>query len=185
MINRKFRSVGWCAAVAVAALGGYLVSHRVAAERGDLEDVEGEIDRARAEILQLSTELGTRGRLSQLERWNRDVFALSAPGSRQYFEGAFDLVAHYGDERPAFVTPPQVLQASAPAPAREDAPVEMVEAAAPPAAREADVPRLQRATYVVPASDARAPRVERVAFLDAALAGEIAERADVEAAPAE
>lgn len=182
MINRKFRSVGWCAAVAATALVGYLVSHRVAAERGDLEDVEGEIERARAEILQLSTELGTRGRHSQLERWNRDVFALAAPGSAQYFDGAFDLVAHYGDdERPAFAAPPAIRQVSAPAETDEEEKVE----AEPPAPRESVAPRLQHATYVVPDEPERTARVERVAFLDEALAGEIAAQADEEAAPAE
>ena len=49
MRSRSFRSVGWVATVAGAALGCYLVSLRVASERAALEDVETEIVMAQRE----------------------------------------------------------------------------------------------------------------------------------------
>ncbi|MEA3060612.1 MAG: hypothetical protein QOJ94_393, partial [Sphingomonadales bacterium] len=62
----------------------YMVSLRVATERADLARVEGQILAARGEIRSLQTELGTRGRMTQLEDWNSNVLALSAPNSAQF-----------------------------------------------------------------------------------------------------
>ena len=58
------------ASCAGAALGCYLVSLRVASERSQLEDVEYRIVLAQRDMRVLQTEIGTRGRLDQLERWN-------------------------------------------------------------------------------------------------------------------
>jgi hypothetical protein len=74
----------WVAAVGGAALGCYMVSLRVATERADLARVEGQILATRGEIRSLQTELGTRGRMTQLEDWNSNVLALSAPSSAQF-----------------------------------------------------------------------------------------------------
>ena len=41
-----------------------------------------------------TTELGTRGRMRQLERWNSDVLALSAPGAAQYLAGSVELASY-------------------------------------------------------------------------------------------
>jgi hypothetical protein len=84
MIARGFKSVIWVAAVGGAALGCYMVSLRVATERADLARVEGQILAAKGEIRSLQTELGTRGRMTQLEDWNSNVLALSAPSSAQF-----------------------------------------------------------------------------------------------------
>jgi hypothetical protein len=84
MIARGFKSVIWVAAVGGAALGCYMVSLRVATERADLARVEGQILAAKGEIRSLQTELGTRGRMTQLEDWNSNVLALSAPSSEQF-----------------------------------------------------------------------------------------------------
>ena len=87
MSGRSFRSVGWVATIASAALGCYLVSLRVASERAALEDVETEIVLAQRDIRLLQTEIGTRGRLAQLERWNVRFIRLSAPSADQFVDG--------------------------------------------------------------------------------------------------
>ena len=86
MIAQGFKPVGWVAAVAGAALGCYMLSLNVAAERAELAKVERGIIAAKQEIRTLQTELGTRGRLQQLEHWNAEVLALSAPKSSQFLE---------------------------------------------------------------------------------------------------
>lgn len=91
MMARGFRSVGWVAAVGGAALACYMLSLQVATERAELAGVEARIIAAKQEIRSLQTELGTRGRLSQLERWNADVLALSAPASGQFLKNEFTL----------------------------------------------------------------------------------------------
>ncbi len=91
MSSRSFRSVFMVASCAGAALGCYLVSLRVASERASLEDVETKIVLAQRDMRLLQTEIGTRGRLSQLERWNAGAFALSAPTADQFLKGGFEL----------------------------------------------------------------------------------------------
>jgi hypothetical protein len=84
MIARGFKPVGWVAAVGGAALGCYMLSLQVAAARADVTHLDRQIVQAEQQIRSLQTELGTRGRLQQLEAWNDDVLALSAPTSGQY-----------------------------------------------------------------------------------------------------
>jgi hypothetical protein len=84
MIGRSFKSVLWVATVGGAALGCYMVSLKVATERADLVKVERQIVSAQRDIRSLQTELGTRGRLAQLEDWNANVLALSAPAANQF-----------------------------------------------------------------------------------------------------
>ena len=89
--GRSFRSLFMVASCATAALGCYLVSLRVASERAALEDVETRIVLAQRDMRVLQTEIGTRGRLAQLERWNVKVLALSAPSADQFLRGSFEL----------------------------------------------------------------------------------------------
>lgn len=91
MIARGFKSVGWVAGVGAAALGCYLLSLQVATERADLARVERQIIATKQQIRSLQTELGTRGRLTQLEQWNQDVLALAAPASGQFLQDEFTL----------------------------------------------------------------------------------------------
>ncbi len=84
MITQRFRPVGWVASVAVAATMLYLISLQVASERGRLEAIDKKISSTKREIRQLQTEMGTRASLRQLERWNGEVLALSAPGAGQF-----------------------------------------------------------------------------------------------------
>ena len=93
MSARSFRSVFMVASCAGAALGCYLVSLRVASERAALQEVETRIVMAQRDIRLLETEIGTRGRLAQLERWNVKVLALSAPAADQFVEGGFALAS--------------------------------------------------------------------------------------------
>jgi hypothetical protein len=115
MSSRSFRSVFMVASCAGAALGCYLVSLRVASERAALEDVETHIVFAQRDLRVLQTEIGTRGRLSQLERWNASAFALSAPAADQFLKGGFELARLAQPERKVDFQAPVVL-ASAPAP---------------------------------------------------------------------
>ncbi len=114
MSVRSFRSVFMVGGVAAAALSCYLVSLRVASERAALESVETEIVLAQRDIRLLQTEIGTRGRLAQLERWNVKVLALSAPSVDQFIPDSFQLARLVTPERVPAVEAP-VVYASAPA----------------------------------------------------------------------
>jgi hypothetical protein len=125
MIARGFKPVGWVAAVGGAALGCYMLSLNVAAERAELTKIERQIVAAKQDIRALQTELGTRGRLAQLEQWNAEVLALSAPASRQFLQSEFTLASFTApqpsvDERAAKVRMASA-EAAAPRPVPEAA----------------------------------------------------------------
>lgn len=115
MSARNFGSLFMVASCAGAALGCYLVSLRVASERAQLEDVETKIVVAERDMRVIQTEIGTRGRLSQLERWNAGAFALSAPAADQFVKGGFELARLAQPQQKVDFKAPVVL-ASAPAP---------------------------------------------------------------------
>ena len=171
-ITRKFRSVGWVAAVSSAALACYLVSYRVSAERSALEDVEREIAQARDDIHELNTEFETRSRMSQLEHWNRRDFVLAAPTAEQVLDGEVELAALFDPDRPSQPIQYASLdlgQTSEAAPQSEPFDV--------PDPDGLDMPRIQQATYLVPQDIEQRARAERIAFLDDQLRGEIAVQA--------
>ena len=185
-ITHKFRSVGWVAAVSAAALSFYLISYRVSAERGALEDVETDIAQARDDILTLNTEFETRARMSQIERWNRRDFVLAAPTPGQVLDGEFEL-ASLLDGRPMPDSRPIRLASAGDI---ESAPqgregrgfakpdVELVQADLQLAqADAAEVPHVRPATYLVPAALERRAQAEQVDFMDDRVRGEIAFRA--------
>lgn len=117
MSARSFRSVFMVASCAGAALGCYLVSLRVASERAALQEVETRIVMAERDIRLLETEIGTRGRLAQLERWNVKVLALSAPTADQFLDGGFALASLVRPQPKIELEAPVVLaSASADAP---------------------------------------------------------------------
>jgi len=122
MSTQSFKSVFMVASCAGAALGCYLVSLRVASERSALEGVETKIVMAQRDIRLLQTEIGTRGRLAQLERWNAGAFSLSAPSAGQFLNGGYELAKLTQPERHVDVEAP-VLLASAPAPERALPPI--------------------------------------------------------------
>src|SRR5688500_13096905 len=112
MIARGFRSVVWVAAVGGAALGCYMLSLQVATERADLAKVERQIIATKQQIRALHTELGTRGRLAQLEQWNADVLALSAPTSAQFL-GDEVMLARFDRNAPSIEERAAIRMASA------------------------------------------------------------------------
>ena len=139
MSARSFGSLFMVASCAGAALGCYLVSLRVASERAALEDVETRIVLAQRDMRMIQTEIGTRGRLSQLERWNAGSFSLSAPAANQFLEGSFQLAQMVQPQHQVDFQAPVVL-AAAPAPekpARSEASTD--ETGAPRATPERDV----------------------------------------------
>ncbi len=114
MSAKGFGSLMMASSVAAAALGCYLVSLKVASERAKLEAVETQIVLAERDIRVLETEIGTRGRLAQLERWNANFIRLSAPSADQILEGGFQLATLIKPPSKNSVDAPVVL-ASAPA----------------------------------------------------------------------
>lgn len=173
MIASRFRSVGWVGCVAVAALGCYLVSQRVASERASVEALDRRILLTKIEIRKLQTELGTRSRLPVLERWNSDVLALSAPSASQYLHGEVQLASF---QAPAAVDSP-IRQAAATVDERVDieSPVRTVAMTTPapvapvtpaPARPAVEQPMLRHANYVKPAEGSFEAGPRRVSLLD-------------------
>ena len=158
MIARGFKPVAWVGGVGAAALCCYMLSLQVAAERAELASLERRIVATQQSIRSLQTELGTRGRLSQLEQWNSEVLALSAPVADQFLESNVSL-ARFDVQGDALDNRTQVRMASAEAaPTRSApaarAPVRNAAAEAPTTAPQAMV---RRASLEVPASTAAAP----------------------------
>jgi hypothetical protein len=118
MIMSRFRSMGLAAGAAASVLSCYMVSLRVARERGEVQRIEQQIADAHRDIRDLKTELGTRGRMRQLERWNSDVLALSAPGAAQYLNGTVELASYQPVTVEATPTTAAVAVAAAAAPAK-------------------------------------------------------------------
>ena len=112
MSGRSFKSFVMVASCAGAALSCYLVSLRVASERAALEDVETRIVLAQRDLRVLQTEIGTRGRLAQLERWNASVLALSAPRHDQFLKGGFELARLARPDKQVDFEAPVVLAAA-------------------------------------------------------------------------
>jgi hypothetical protein len=112
MSVRSFHSVYMAGTVAAAALGCYLVSLRVASERASLESVETSIVDTQRDIRMLQTEIGTRGRLGQLEQWNASALDLSAPNANQFVKDGFQLATLIKPEAKPVEAP--VVLASAP-----------------------------------------------------------------------
>jgi hypothetical protein len=151
----------WVAAVGGAALGCYMLSLQVATERADLAKVERRIISAKQQIRSLQTELGTRGRLSQLEQWNQDVLALSAPATGQFLQNEV-LLARFDVNQPTIADNAEVRMASmethdtgpAAAAPTEAGPKLAVEEKAPATVQPAIV---HRAGYVTSAPEAASP----------------------------
>lgn len=161
MMVPGFKPVGWIAAVAGSAIGCYMLSLNVASERAELLRIEQEIIATKQDIRSLQTELGTRGRLAQLEQWNAEVLALSAPTTPQFLENEVKL-ARFDQVAPTLEERAEVRMASADvaaAPAKKiEAPV--LKAVAPEADAPARNPLLLQASLAVPA-----PRVQKSSAL--------------------
>jgi hypothetical protein len=152
MSVRSFHSVFMASAVAGAALGCYLVSLRVASERAALEDVEAQIVHTQSDIRLLETEVGTRARLTQLERWNLRALSLSAPTAGQILGDKFQLARLVRPDPKLEVEAP-VVMASAPAPEPQQPLVQDDDPDSAPVAQ-----LLHEASYESPAKAAAAPK---------------------------
>lgn len=95
----RLKGLGWLAIAVIVALGFYLVSLQVSVERKKLEHVNRQIAQAEEDIRSLQTEFSTRSNLAQLERWNGDVLALTAPTAAQYMPNG-EALASLGSEMP-------------------------------------------------------------------------------------
>ncbi|HYI41771.1 MAG TPA: hypothetical protein VE053_15800 [Allosphingosinicella sp.] len=154
MIARGFKSVIWVATVGGAALSCYMVSLRVATERNELARVERQIIAAKRDIRSLQTELGTRGRMTQLEQWNAEVLALSAPSSAQFLKDEFTLARLYRNDPTVADRSAEVRLASA-----------ATEAAKPAAPGKPATPPVVQAVAERPA--AQPPLIHRASFTTA------------------
>jgi hypothetical protein len=166
MIARGFKSVIWVATVGSAALGCYMVSLRVATERNELAKVELQILEARRDIRSLQTELGTRGRMAQLEQWNAEVLALSAPSSAQFLKDEFTLARLYRNDPTVADRSAEIRLASAEAPAPK--PAEAAKPAAPAVVRAVAEPVAAQPSLVHQASFATEPAAKPKAKPEAA-----------------
>src|SRR5688500_17779526 len=107
---KRLKGLGWIALGFLAAIACYLVSLQVAIERNKLGDLNASILAAKRDIRQLETEFTTRASLRQLERWNGEVLALSAPASAQFINDERQLASMDFDLRPdAMGTSPTML----------------------------------------------------------------------------
>lgn len=84
---QRLRGLGWLLSCVVVVLGFYMISLSVASERNRLEAVNKRIAQAQRDLRQLETEFNTRANLAQLERWNGEVLALTAPTAQQFVAG--------------------------------------------------------------------------------------------------
>ena len=166
MIAARFRLIAWVAGCAMAALLCYMASQSVAAERGALARVDGEIADTQNDIRRLQTEIAARSRMGQLERWNQ-VLALQAARPVQYVANEVQLASLAGHARlpldPAIVASHGAVQTVAYQPA-------------PPAAQPApqpepiaQAPMLRQATYVRPKASRLNDSGDAVPVLRAAL----------------
>lgn len=80
----RLKGIGWFALVVAVALGLYLISLRVAAERKLLDNANARVAAAARDIRALETEFDTRANLAQLEKWNGDTLGLAAPTAAQF-----------------------------------------------------------------------------------------------------
>jgi len=87
----RLKGLGWFLSGVIVVLGFYLVSLQVAAERKKVEDVTQMMIAANREITSLDTEFETRANLLQLEKWNGEVLALSAPSATQFIPNEAEL----------------------------------------------------------------------------------------------
>ena len=89
----RLKGMGWFLSCVIGALGFYLISLQVATERKKLDDLNRDIAQAHRDIRGLQTEFTTRSNLAQLERWNGEVLALTAPTPDQYIGSEAQLAA--------------------------------------------------------------------------------------------
>lgn len=190
---QRLKGIGWLVGCLAVVLSCYMVSLSVAAERSKLERMNLQIVQAQRDLRTLGTEFDTRANMAQLERWNGEVLALTAPTAGQFVrsEQQFAALVRTPDAAPvvqtaalvvpAGVTPIQVANAAAvaaveatPAPAPATARVAVV--------REAPAPVVAVAQTVAAVSKARTVAMLDRKLLSDATLGDIVSGARAEAA---
>jgi hypothetical protein len=174
MIARGFRPVVWVFMIGAAVLVCYMLNLRVAAERAELAKLDRRIIATQQSIRALQTEVGTRSRIPQLEEWNNDVLALSAPVTGQYLQSNVSL-ARFDTRQPQLADQAEVRMASAEvgevprgaerqgeAPSATPAPQRAVAAPPAPSAR----PEVRRASLTVGTETPVAPKPRAVVARD-------------------
>lgn len=159
MMAPGFKPVGWVAAVGGAALGCYMLSLNVASERADLARVERQIVATKSQIRSLQTELGTRGRMAQLEQWNAEVLALAAPASGQFLDDEMKL-ARFDQRGPTIEERATVRMAAAQVEPAESSKIEapVIRAAAETGPAISARPMVHRASLMVGPSKLLQPK---------------------------
>jgi len=132
----RLKGIGWFGSCVAVVLGFYLVSLQVASERKKLDDVNARIAAAQRDIRALETEFDTRANLVQLEKWNGDTLALTAPVAGQFVGDESQLASLDVTQGPAAgaIQTAALLVPSQPQPApvaQPDAPVVAPAAAKP------------------------------------------------------
>ncbi|HMO75033.1 MAG TPA: hypothetical protein PKD99_07560 [Sphingopyxis sp.] len=136
MAARKLQGIGLVLLVLIIAMMLYPVSLNVAATRSELTQIERQIERTRANIRYLESELAVRASMRQLEQWNADSFGYSAPTAGQYLENERQLASlgRVPGARGANEVAPVLMAMVSPVALPEKAkPVEVAAAAAKPA----------------------------------------------------
>lgn len=187
----RLKGLGWFASCTAFVLVFYLVSLQVASERNRLEALNGRIRVAERDIRALETEFDTRANLQQLEKWNGDILALSAPVAGQFVTNQAQLASLRFDaplmgdaavKTAALVVPtiPAMPEVTAPrqavlqtASAVIDQPVSLARASATSGAA--------AVANVASAMRSAAARPQRVAMLDNALLSDLSSGALAEA----
>jgi len=192
----RLKGLGWLTSCAMVAIGFYLVSSQVAAERKRVEQLDRKIVGAERDIRALETEFDVRANLAQLERWNGDTLALTVPTAAQFVRDEAALASLSPNQPvpaplPGAAAPVQTAQlivpaaatavtaSAAPAPAPAVPATVRTAAAAPvatvkvAAAKPAAAPRLTPTAVAAAApAGASAARAAKVAMLDRALLSE-------------
>lgn len=164
-----------------AAVGSYTINLKVSGERAAVEKLRRAIVADAGRIDDLRSELRTRARLPEMQRWNDNVLLMAAPAAGQYLRSPVQLASFGAPATPAepgihnAVTAPVAAPAPAPvvlayaaAPvARAPAPVLRVAAPSPVAAP--DAARIIRASYPARPPVSR-PVPSLVVDIDASLA---------------
>jgi hypothetical protein len=165
----RLRGLGWFGGCVAAVLGFYLVSLHVAGERKKLELVNRRIVAAERDIRALETEFDTRANLVQLERWNGDTLALTAPVAGQFVSDEAALAALDVTQPMPGAGQPGVRQAAlvVPAGVPQPTPMTLVAANAP---APAPAPATAAVATVAVASAATPARATEVAAVRAAAA---------------
>ncbi|MEQ1509251.1 MAG: hypothetical protein ABL909_02465 [Sphingopyxis sp.] len=90
---RKLQGIGLIMLLTICALIVYPISLRVSATRAELQRVEREIAETKQQNRMLEGDIAVLANLHQLDRWNSEFFAYTAPTSSQYLSGERDLAS--------------------------------------------------------------------------------------------